>query len=94
MGRPKGALNKSTLFIKDVAQRYGPDCIEALVRIVKHPKCTGQEKARAAEIVLAYGYGKPSQSLEIGGHGGGAVPVSVEGVDEALRKLIGELKGE
>ena len=36
--------------------------------------------------------GKPRQ--EIGGPEGGAIPVSVEGVDEALGNLLGELKGD
>jgi hypothetical protein len=94
MGRPAGSPNKSTGFIKDIAQRHGPDCIAEMVKLVKNPKVAPSDKKACAELVLAYGYGKPTQRSEFSGPEGGAIPVSVEGADEALAKLIKEAKGE
>jgi hypothetical protein len=70
MGRPKGARNKATEFIKPIAQRFGPDCMEAMIKIVKHPKASNLDKVRAAELIMAYGYGRPVESHELSGPDG------------------------
>jgi len=90
-GRPKGARNKATEFIKPIAQRYGPDCIYAMMRIVKNPRSKDCDRKGAAELIMAYGYGKPVQRNEFGGPDGGAIPVTVDGVDQALQKVIAEM---
>jgi hypothetical protein len=69
-GRPRGSKNKmSTEFIKPIAQRYGPEIIEKLHRIAMHSK-NEQSVIKAGELVLAYGYGKPQQALEVTGANG------------------------
>jgi len=93
-GRPKGSLNKATGFIKDVAQRYGAECVGILYSIAHNGKRRDADRIAAAELVLAYGYGKPTQRSEFSGPDGGPVPVTVEGADEALERLIKEIKGE
>ena len=94
MGRPKGSPNKATGFIKDVAQRYGAECVGILYRIAHSGKSKESDRIAASEVILAYGYGKPTQRNEFAGPDGGAIPLSVEGVDEALAKLVKEAKGE
>jgi hypothetical protein len=73
MARPKGARNKATEFIKPIAQRYGPDCIRAMVNILKNSRTKPLEKAKAAEVILAYGFGKPVESHEFSGPNGSAL---------------------
>lgn len=62
LGRPKGALNKATAEIKAVAQQYGPEAIEELVRIMRESE---NEKTRVSAIseLLDRGYGKASQAV-------------------------------
>jgi hypothetical protein len=92
MGRPKGARNKATEFIKPIAQRHGPECIQILMAIARHPKKREADRKACAELVLAYGFGEPGKTLEIGGIGGG--PIRMSSVDEkqqALDSLLEQL---
>ena len=85
IGRPKGARNKATEFIRPIAQRHGPDCIHILYKLALNPKTVQQVKVRAIELLLAYGYGKPTESLELSGAGGG--PIRMSTVDEKQHAL-------
>jgi hypothetical protein len=63
-GRPKGATNKATREIKEIAQPYGPEAIATLAEIMRHSE---SEPARvaAANALLDRGYGKPSQTVAV-----------------------------
>jgi len=92
-GRPKGSRNKATEFIKPIAQRYGPDCLEAMVKLIKNPKVKPADKKACAELVLAYGYGKPVQAHELSGKGGGPIlSANVAGIDESLAGIVNDLE--
>jgi hypothetical protein len=93
-GRPKGSRNKATEFIKPIAQRFGPDCMHAMIKIVKHPKASNLDKVRASELIMAYGYGKPVESRELSGPDGGPIPFSVEGAKAALADVLDEVRGK
>lgn len=64
-GRPKGAKNKVTQELQDLARVHTPDAIKELARLAKGAK---SEQARVAAInsLLDRGHGKPSQSIGIG----------------------------
>jgi hypothetical protein len=64
-GRRKGTLNKTTVKIREAAQRHGA---AALVRLVELSKdLDGRIAVKAIEIILAYGYGKPREHVELTG---------------------------
>ena len=75
----KGKLNKTTLEIRELAKQYGPECIAALVKIVRTSKVE-DSRMRAASIILDRGYGKSVQ------------PVTND-EDNPLRLLIEHLEG-
>ena len=87
-GRPKGAKNKATEFIKPIAQRYGPDCLQMAFNIAKNGRSKDADRLKAMELIMAYGYGKPTESHEHSGPGGSAIPVSLEGLDEAIKSIV------
>jgi hypothetical protein len=60
-GRPAGSKNRSTAEIKDLLAEVVP--FEELV--VKPWKLTKRGNVRAAELLLAYRYGRPTASLEV-----------------------------
>jgi hypothetical protein len=96
MGRPKGARNKATEFIKPIAQRHGPECIQILMTIARNPKKKDIDRKGSAELVLAYGFGEPAKTLELGGIGGGPIRMStVEEKQQALESILDQvLNGE
>ena len=81
-GNP-GARPKVIAEIRELARAHTGEAIEALVDVLKNGK---NEPARisAANSILAYAYGKPSQSLEHRWRGGGPIDVS-KLTDEELR---------
>ena len=82
-GRPPGAVNETTKVIRAAAQKHGPDLIEELVRLAKHSESDAARVA-AANAVLDRGYGRPKQSVEHSGEGGGPIQVNIAGDDAAL----------
>lgn len=82
-GRPKGRRNKATaelkLSLEELARGFTTDALETLVRIATKG---GSEAAQvaAASAILDRGYGKPRQSLEHGGEGGGPIVHRIERV--------------
>ena len=87
-GRPKGVPNKANSGLRDLARKYTPEALEALVKVMREGE---SEAARvsAANSILDRGYGKPSQVLA-GDEDGGPVRVAadVSGLsDAALREV-------
>lgn len=64
-GRKKGTPNKATADIKAIAQPYGPDAVDALVKIMKNEEAPEAARVRAASELLDRGYGKPKQSIDL-----------------------------
>lgn len=78
-GRPKGSRSEVTkeqqATISDLARSYTEMAIRALAEVAE----TGSDSARvaAANSLLDRGYGKPVQSTEHSGPGGGEIPVGI-----------------
>lgn len=68
-GRPKKVVE-----IVAACREMSPSALSALETILKRGKAV--DKIRAAEIIFAYGYGKPLQKQEISGPGGGALVIN------------------
>ena len=62
-GRPKGALNRSTLEVREAARAYTAEAIETLASIMRHGT-TEAAQILAAKELLDRGYGRPSQASE------------------------------
>lgn len=63
-GRPKGVPNKATAEIKALAQEYGPEAIQTLVKIMKNAKAPIAGRVAATKELLDRGYGKSVQPIE------------------------------
>lgn len=63
-GRPKGAANKATREIKDIARSYGPQAIEKLWKLASGAQ-SEQAQVSAIKEILDRGYGKPHQTAEL-----------------------------
>lgn len=61
-GRPKGALNKSTREVKQIAQQHGPAAIRHLVRLMTKAE-SEQAQIAAAKEILDRAYGKSTQPV-------------------------------
>jgi len=62
-GRPKGALNRSTLEVRGAARAYTVEAIKTLASIMRHGT-TEAAQIMAAKELLDRGYGRPSQASE------------------------------
>ena len=62
-GRKEGSPNKITGEIREVAQEYGSEAIDQLVKIMRKGK-SEQTRVAAAKEILDRGYGKATQHLD------------------------------
>jgi hypothetical protein len=84
-GRPKGSLNKITLEIKEIAQRYGERAIIGLASLAEGAE---SESARVAawKELLDRGYGKSPQAIT---HSGDSQnPLAVKDVSDIDRAKL------
>ncbi len=61
-GRKSGSLNKVTAEVKLAAQKYGPEAIETLARLMRTAE-SDQVKIAACREILDRAYGKPAQTV-------------------------------
>jgi hypothetical protein len=90
-GRPKGSPNKSTAAIREAALAACPEMIRVLDKLAHTAKLEAV-RVNAAMAVLAYGLGRPREMHEHGGPDGGPIPVSLDGVADALTGLVQAVK--
>ena len=64
-GRPKGALNKATQAVKEIAGEYGAEAISMLAEIMRSPEHPAAARVSAANGLLDRAYGKPTQAVEL-----------------------------
>lgn len=65
-GRPKGAPNKATAEIREIAQKYSPQAVKKLAELAglvegKTPAESEQARIAALNGILDRGHGKPAQ---------------------------------
>jgi hypothetical protein len=66
-GRPKGLRNKATRDIKELAQPYGPECIERIAKLMKHKN--PWISLAACKEMLDRGYGKSPKAVDVNSSG-------------------------
>lgn len=64
-GRKKGTPNKVTADVRELAQKYGPDAVEALASIFKDEKQPAAARVSAAKEILDRAYGKAPQPVAV-----------------------------
>ena len=62
-GRPKGMPNKAVADIKAACQLHGEAVVHRLVQLSQ--SLDGQVAIGACKVLLAYGYGKPSETIRL-----------------------------
>ena len=60
-GRPKGALNRSTLEVREAARAYTAEALAKLATIMRHGTSEAAQILAAKEL-LDRGYGRPAQA--------------------------------
>ena len=60
-GRPKGALNRSTLEVREAARAYTAEALAKLAAIMRHGTSEAVQIMAAKEL-LDRGYGRPAQA--------------------------------
>ena len=85
-GRPKGARNKATQELQDLAKQHTVAAVKELARLSKEAK---SETARVAAInsLLDRGYGKPAQQVTLAGDKENPLKVMHELGPELAKKL-------
>ena len=89
-GNPTGRP-KVEGYIRELAQRHGPEALQTLVELLR----SGKEPIHlgAAEALLNRGYGRPAQAVELAGPDGGALVFSFV-LDKANVKIDGDDAGD
>lgn len=64
-GRPKVADD-----LVELARGATAETFEFLLSVMRNPKASRRDRVRCAEVVLAYGHGKPTQALTVSGKNG------------------------
>lgn len=64
-GRRVGSLNKATFAIQDACRVEAPLMIERLLKLAS--SVDGHIAIKAIKILLAYGFGKPSERIQLSG---------------------------
>lgn len=65
MARTKGAKDKQTLDVKELAQDYTADAVSILATIMKDAEEAAPARVAAAKELLDRGHGKPKQTMDV-----------------------------
>tara|TARA_B100000700_G_scaffold311784_2_gene394498 strand:+ start:1691 stop:1948 length:258 start_codon:yes stop_codon:yes gene_type:complete len=66
-GRPKGARNKATVQVRELARQHAKRAIGALLDITDDKEAPHAARVSAANSLLDRGFGKPKQETELSG---------------------------
>jgi hypothetical protein len=69
-GRRPGVPNKATAAVREIAQIYTVEAVEALAGVMRDPAAPPAARVSAATALLDRGHGKPRQELEHSGPDG------------------------
>jgi len=87
-GRAAGVPNKVTAEFKIAAQQYGPEALETLAQIMRHGD-SGQVRVLAANSLLDRGFGRPSQTVDLGSDPARPVSLAFRWAEAAVAHLAG-----
>lgn len=73
-GRPKGAPNKATADVREVAQEYSQEALTTLAQIMRSSEHPAAARVSAANAILDRAHGKPKQALDHSSEDGSMSP--------------------
>ena len=76
-GRRPGVPNKATIAVREIAQQYTTEAVEALAAVMRDPKVPPAARVSAATALLDRGHGRPTQPLA-GDDGMAPIELSLE----------------
>jgi len=62
-GRPRGVPNKATAAVRDIAQQYTVEAVEALAAVMRDATAPPAARVSAATALLDRGHGRPTQPI-------------------------------
>jgi hypothetical protein len=62
-GRRPGVPNKATAKVREIAQKYTVEAVEALAAVMRDPKVPPAARVSAATALLDRGHGRPTQPI-------------------------------
>lgn len=83
-GNKLGGRTPKIALIQEFCRKQGESILLELVNMFESKKTGSHTKIRIAEILLAYGYGKPSQNIELTKGKGEGISLKFEMVDSGL----------
>jgi len=95
-GRPKTTITVMRngqpvlMSVAELAREHTEACILALAAIVGAGN--NADRNQAAKLLLEFGWGKPKQSLELAGPGGGPIRTADDSVASLARLSVDELR--
>ena len=63
----KSDTKKETAF-RDFCKEKSIDCAKTVIKIVEDEEAKTADRIKGAELIFAYGYGKPTEMVEIDGN--------------------------
>ena len=91
-GRPRGVPNKATAVVREIAQKYTVDAVEALAAVMREPGSPHAARVSAATALLDRGHGKPTQPVS-GDNDMPPVALSVEDERRRAQEMLDEAFG-
>lgn len=76
-GNPGGRPKLPEEFV-ELARSRSVDALNYLIDAINDENLPPNARIRAAETIIAYGYGKPSQSIDLSGRDNKAIEISVK----------------
>ena len=86
-GRPRGVPNKATAAVREIAQRYTVEAVEALAAVMRDASAPHAARVSAATALLDRGHGKPTQPVS-GDDSMAPVAVSLEERQRQTREIL------
>ena len=62
-GRPPGVPNKATAAVREIAQQYTVEAVEALAAVMRDASASHSARVSAATALLDRGHGRPTQPV-------------------------------
>jgi hypothetical protein len=83
-GRRPGVPNKATAAVREIAQQYTVEAVEALAAVMRDPKAPPAARVSAATALLDRGHGKPTQPIA----GDDEMPPVSLSIEEQQRQVL------
>src|SRR6478735_10079032 len=91
-GRPRRVPNKATAAVREIAQEYTLEAVEALATVMRDPSAPHAARISAATALLDRGHGRPTQPVS-GDRDMPPIELSIEEKRRQAREMLDEAFG-